>query len=276
MMRSARIELRLKGPILNMCELFGVSSPEKIQLTSLLSEFFSHGDHHPDGWGMAFFSGNEVSLEKQPVNSKKSPYLRERLKGAIESDSMIAHIRLATKGFVEYENTHPFVQKDVRGRNWTLAHNGTIFDSELLNPMFYVQSGHTDSERILCYFIKEINTLYQQIPCKEELSAEDRFRLADRIICSITKGNKVNLLLFDGELLYVHTNYRSSLYCRKEQTGILFSTKPLDLKDWKPVPMTTLLAFRRGKLVFKGTDHGHEYFDSASKTKHLYLDYAIL
>ncbi len=259
-----------------MCELFGISSPEKLQLTELLTEFFSHGDRNPDGWGMAFFSGNEVALEKQPMNARKSLYLRARMRAVKEADSMIAHIRLATKGFVEYENTHPFVQKDDRGRNWTLAHNGTIFDSELLDPMFYVQSGQADSERILCYLIKEINALYRELPPGQELSAKERFLLADRILCSITEGNKVNLLFFDGELLYVHTNYQSSLFFRKEQNGILFSTKPLDRKDWQPVPMTTLLAYRRGELVFTGTNHGHEYFDSSAKTKHLYLDYAIL
>lgn len=37
-----------------MCELFGVNTPGKIQLNHLLDVFFSHGDKHPHGWGMAF------------------------------------------------------------------------------------------------------------------------------------------------------------------------------------------------------------------------------
>ena len=55
-----------------MCELFGLSSAEKIQLNDLLKEFFSHGMEHPHGWGMAFFYGNAVSLEKQPETACKS------------------------------------------------------------------------------------------------------------------------------------------------------------------------------------------------------------
>ncbi len=259
-----------------MCELFGVSSPDKIEINELLSEFFSHGDHHPDGWGMAFFSETEVSVEKEPLNSCKSSYLQSRLKAVQPVDTMLAHIRLATKGNLEYENTHPFVLQDAHDRIWTLAHNGTIFDCALLDPMFYIQSGHTDSERILYYIVQEINAAYQQLPEDQELSDKMRFRLMDRILCDITEGNKVNLLVFDGDLLYVHTNYRSSLFCRKEKNGVVFSTTPLDSKDWMPVPMTTLLAYRNGELVFTGTNHGHEYFDNKAKTRHLYLDYAAL
>lgn len=253
-----------------MCELFGVSSPEKIDIKDLLLEFFSHSIRHPDGWGMAFFEDNDVALEKQPLDSRKSQYLKSRMKAISKADNMIAHIRLATKGSVEYENTHPFVKKDRFGRSWTLAHNGTIFDSELLDPMFYEQAGQTDSERILLYIIKTIN---------EEITdpdAEARFRILDRIICEITPGNKVNLLVYDGELLYAHTNYLDSLHQRKEGEGTLFSTRPLGRKEWEPLPMNTLLAFRKGKLEYIGTNHGNEFIDNASKTRHLYLDYAAL
>ena len=104
-----------------MCELFGVSSPEKIDIKDLLLEFFSHSIRHPDGWGMAFFDDNDVALEKQPLDSRKSQYLKSRMKAIGKADNMIAHIRLATKGSVEYENTHPFVKKDRFGRSWTLA-----------------------------------------------------------------------------------------------------------------------------------------------------------
>ena len=80
-----------------MCELFGVSSPEKIDIKDLLLEFFSHSIRHPDGWGMAFFEDNDVALEKQPLDSRKSQYLKSRMKAISKADNMIAHIRLATK-----------------------------------------------------------------------------------------------------------------------------------------------------------------------------------
>lgn len=255
-----------------MCEVFGVSSPEPVKLNDLLREFFSHSDAHPDGWGLAFFYGNnEVSLEKQPLNALRSLYLKSRLKAPIEACSMFAHIRLATKGSVEYENTHPFTGRDDSGRNWTLAHNGTIFESNVLDPMFYAQQGHTDSERILLYLIKKMNEAGA-----ESLGSAERFRIADRVLTEITPENKVNLLLYDGELMYVHTNYPESLYMRKEGNGRIFSTRPLDRKEWEPVPMTTLLAFRQGELLYTGTNHGNIFVDTPSKFRHLYLDYAVL
>ncbi len=256
-----------------MCELFGVSSSEKINLNEYLTEFFSHGKAHPDGWGMAFFHGIEVAVEKQPINSRKSMYLKSRLSVPIESDNMFAHIRLATKGTDEYENTHPFVMRDDSGRNWTLIHNGTIFDSELLDPMFYEQKGQTDSERILVYIIKQVNA---RLKAGEALGDADRFRLIDKIIGEITPGNKVNLAIYDGELTYVHTNYRGSLHRKKQGAAMLFSTRPLGRTEWKALPMNTLQAYHDGELVFTGTNHGNEYIDTLSKTRHLYLDYAAL
>ncbi len=257
-----------------MCELFGICSPQKKQLNQLLREFFSHGTDHPHGWGMAFFYGGAVSLEKEAQNSCKSAYLRQRLRAKIEADQMIAHIRRATKGTMDYENTHPFVIRDDSGRAWTLAHNGTIFESKMLNPFIHEQQGQTDSERILCCIVRKVNEAQESLG--RALSLEERFCLVDGIICAITPENKVNLLLFDGELFYVHTNYRDSLYSRHEGEALLVSTRPLGIKRWEPVPFCRLLAYRRGRLVFEGTRHENEFFDSEEKMRLLFLDFAGL
>jgi hypothetical protein len=37
------------------------------------------------------------------------------------------------------------------------------------------------------------------------------------------------------------------------------STKPLDERDWEPVPLNTLLAYCRGTLLYEGEPHEHEY-----------------
>lgn len=257
-----------------MCELFGVSSAKKLPLNTLLQTFFSHGVEHPHGWGMALFYGNAVSLEKQPEATYKSLYLKQRMHAKIEADNMIAHIRLATRGSMDYENTHPFVQRDLSDRTWTLAHNGTIFESDALKPFVHTQQGQTDSERILCYLIHQINerTEEKQAP----LTKEERFQVLDELVCNVSPENKLNLLIFDGTCMYVHTNYENSLhYCRKEE-GIVFSTRPLDFDDWKRVPMNTLLVYEAGKLVYSGINHGNEFFDSEEKMRLLFLDYAGL
>ena len=257
-----------------MCELFGVSSGKKIYLNELLREFFSHGLDHPHGWGMAFFYGNAVSLEKQPETSCKSSYLKQRLRAEMQADKMIAHIRLATRGTMNYENTHPFVMRDDCSRTWTLAHNGTVFECDALEPFVHRQQGQTDSERILCYIIDMVNAAQKQKGGM--LARAERFHLLDRILCRISPENKLNLLLYDGELLYVHTNYKSSLYHRQKDGAAVISTRPLDQDAWEPVPMNTLLAYQNGNLIFSGTDHGYEFTDSEEKMRLLFLDYAGL
>lgn len=256
-----------------MCELFGVTSHSKLELNELLLRFFSHGTEHPNGWGMAFFYGNAVSLEKQPEASYKSDYLKQRLQYKVEADKMIAHIRLATRGSLNYENTHPFVMRDNSDRTWTLAHNGTIFDCDQLNPFTRSQQGQTDSERILAYIVSRMNI---EMENKRDLSEQERFGLIDEILCEITPENKVNLLLFDGELMYVHTNYKESLYSCRKGEAVVISTRPLDYQVWEPVPMNTLIAYQDGEQVYKGTDHKNEFFETEEKMRLLFLDYSNL
>lgn len=256
-----------------MCELFGVSSCSRVDVTDLLKEFFSHGKDHPNGWGMAFFYGNAVSLEKQPEPSYKSKYLKQRLQFKVEADKMIAHIRLATKGVMSYENTHPFVMRDNSDRAWTLAHNGTIFECDALDSFARFQQGQTDSERILEYIISQVNL---KMAAGKGMSSPMRFQLIDKIIQEITPENKVNLLLYDGEIMYVHTNCKNSLYSSKRKDGIIISTTPLDSNHWDPVPMNTLIAYQDGKELYRGTVHQNEFIQTEEKMKMLFLDYANL
>ncbi|MCH5267971.1 MAG: class II glutamine amidotransferase [Lachnospiraceae bacterium] len=257
-----------------MCELFGVTSAEKIECNDLLREFFSHGTEHPHGWGMAFFYGNAVSLEKQPEASYKSDYLKQRLRVPIREDKMIAHIRLATKGTVDYENSHPFVMRDNYDRTWTLAHNGTIFECDALNEFVHLQQGQTDSERILFYIISKINEAQEEKG--KALSAEERLSLMDEIVVEITPENKVNLLIFDGEILYVHTNCEGSLHRYSKGKTAVISTQPLDDSPWEKVPMNTLVAYQNGEQIFTGTDHGNTYIETPEKMRLLFMDFSGL
>lgn len=253
-----------------MCELFGVCSQERCEIDDYLKEFFSHSSSHPHGWGMACMEKNEVSIEKEPMQASKSNYLKERLSVPVRVKTAFAHIRYATIGNVEYKNCHPYTRKDMSGRQWTLIHNGTIFDYPRLNRYVSVQNGGTDSERILLYIVERVNETEERLGRK--LDREERFCLLDSIIAEMSKGNKLNLMLYDGELFYVHTNYENSLYQLEKEHQILFSTTPLGKEKWKwqPVTFTTLLAYGQGKRIFSGTNHGNEYIDSEENMKYLY------
>lgn len=257
-----------------MCELFGVSSQRSVVVNDLLREFFSHGEKHLNGWGLAVFFENSVSLEKEPVQATESSYLKERLRHRIEVKNMMAHIRLATIGTMEYENCHPFVLRDNFRRCWTLAHNGTIFDYPKHNSYIHQQEGRTDSERILCFLVDQINL--RQMELGRALNQVERFHLLDELICDMARGNKLNLLLYDGDLLYVHTNYANSLYFSQREDTLIFATVPLDRGNWTPHPFTTLCAYRDGHRVFQGTNHGKEYRDNEKDMRFIFVDYAGL
>lgn len=257
-----------------MCELFGVNSRESVQLNHYLKEFFARSNAHPHGWGMACMEEHEVSVEKEPLQASKSNYLKERLTVPIQARNAFAHIRYATIGNIDYKNCHPYTGKDRNGRRWTLIHNGTIFKYAPLNPYVSLQAGDTDSERILLYIIDQINAKEGQL--KRKMSGEERFELLDSIVVEMSEGNKLNLMLYDGELFYVHTNYEKSLYKLEQENRIFFSTAPLGRERWEPVVFTTLLAYQQGKQVLQGTNHGNVYVDNEENLKYLYSIFSDL
>lgn len=257
-----------------MCELFGVNSAGKIRVNEQLKEFVSHSANHNHGWGIASYNGVLFRLEKEPIQASKSEYLARRLQRPIEVSQMIAHIRLATVGTMEYENCHPFVKEDCQGRTWLLAHNGTLFDCPQLNRYRQEQEGGTDSERILCYLVDHINQKQQAFG--RALTAKERFLLLDEKIAAIADRNKLNLLIYDGELMYAHTNYANSLYVRRAGDTLLFATVPLDQEKWLPHPFTTLCAYRDGEQIYQGTDHGKEYQDNEQDMKYLFANFSGL
>ena len=110
----------------------------------------------------------------------------------------------------------------------------------------------------------------------QPLCAEQRFQIINDAVVKLAPENKLNLLLFDGEQMYVHTNYKDSLYLLEKDDSTMFSTVPLSEEDWKPVPFAQLLAYREGKPVFAGTKHGAEYVDSEENLRYLYQIFSDL
>ena len=261
-----------------MCELFGLCSRKRTDVTSPLREFFSHSEQHSHGWGMAISFGVGVALEKEPLCANRSNYLRERMRGGIEAENIIAHIRLASVGRLFYCNTHPFLKRDNCGGCWILAHNGTLFDGTYTDRMATVQEGQTDSERILLYIVEEVNR--QQACLERRLTPNERFALLDRLVTALSVGNKLNLLVWDGEFMYAHTNYAGTLHeCCLPSGGRLFSTHPLhSMGDgiWQPLPFLRLLAYKDGVVVYEGEAKSREYIDPEENYEYKDLDYANL
>ena len=140
-----------------MCELFGVTSDKKILVNEYLKKFFGHSNEHPSGWGLSVLDETNPSIIKEAIKAENSNLLKGVLEKPLKSSKLVAHIRRATIGHVEYKNSHPFSRVDASGREWIFVHNGTIFDAPVLNKYQKEQEGETDSERILLYIIDRIN-----------------------------------------------------------------------------------------------------------------------
>ena len=257
-----------------MCELFGISCENRIKVNEYLKEFFQRSDKHPNGWGLATFSDGNVSIEKEPVQASKSHYLKERLRYPISEKCMLAHIRQATIGVMSYVNTHPFTLNDDSGRRWTLIHNGTIFNYPQLNTYLYTQNGATDSERILIHLVELINV--ERKRRKHDLNAAERFEILQKEIGFMSKGNKLNLLFFDGEYMYAHCNFKDSLYVLEKPGTAIFCTQPVGNDSWETVPFTSLLAYKDGIQIFQSAPHGNEYIENPEDYKYLYLPFSSL
>ena len=257
-----------------MCEIFGVCCNKETFINDYLKTFFSHSNNHPHGWGLAVSDDNNISIEKEPMQASKSGYLKERLSLPIVTKSALAHIRYATIGNIDYKNCHPYSKRDNSSRCWTLIHNGTIFDYPPLNGFLKHQKGDTDSERILLYIVEQINK--KQSELKRTLNSWERFSLLDNIVSDMSRGNKLNLLIYDGKYMYAHTNYADSLYYLQNENGIIFSTLPLSNEDWQKLTFTTLMSYKDGKTVFKGTNHKNEYTDNEESMKLLYQIFSCL
>ena len=141
-----------------MCRLFGFRSviPSQVHRSLLSADnaLGTQSTQHPDGWGVAFYVEGSPHVTRSP-STALNDQIFHRLSGVVASETVIAHVRKATKGSIGVLNCHPF-----QYGQWTFAHNGDIprfaeVREELLQtiaPKFrrYIL-GDTDSE--VCFFI---------------------------------------------------------------------------------------------------------------------------
>jgi predicted glutamine amidotransferase len=146
-----------------MCRLFGFRSviPSKMHRSLLAAEnaLGVQSNHHPDGWGVAFYIDGAPHVTRSPTTALGDA-LFHRLSGVVASETVLAHVRKATQGDKTVFNCHPFQY----GR-WVFAHNGDIprLDEvrehlrELIEPKLrrFVM-GDTDSELVFFVFMSEL------------------------------------------------------------------------------------------------------------------------
>lgn len=160
-----------------MCRLFGFRSviPSMVH-SSLVAADNALGvqsEHHPDGWGVAYYIDGAPHLTKSS-SSALGDNLFKRVSGIVSSETVVAHIRKATQGNLSVLNAHPFQY----GR-WVFAHNGDIPEFEEVRGTLLGEVaprlrrfvlGETDSEVIFFLFLSQ---LQRQGPLASNLGVEE-------------------------------------------------------------------------------------------------------
>jgi glutamine amidotransferase len=144
-----------------MIRLFGymANEPDRIRCALLAARDLLRVDTgpNPDGWGIGFFQGGEVLLQKRPKAAPGVVDFYGQVKD-LRTDVVVGHVRTATVGVAQKnENTHPF-----RYRSWLFAHSGTLprfadIKDEIVSsiPDFLRRNirGETDSEHLFHLFL---------------------------------------------------------------------------------------------------------------------------
>lgn len=249
-----------------MCELFGFHSPRAQDVRGFLTEFYSHSERHSHGWGFASFQKKQWQIVTEPVCANKSDRAADEMHTLPPQTLMIGHIRLASIGGIQKENCHPFTRTDSSGRQWVLAHNGTVYNGMVLQRYQKLQQGSTDSERILLYLMDQINDAIARNGAP--LSLQQRSDVLERAIAPIAERNKLNLLISDGEQLYAHCNIKQTLYRKTQTDTVVIATVPLDDGEWEPFELCKLFVYRGGRLVYTGKEHPNEFVEALSRIDH--------
>jgi len=111
-----------------MCKLMGLTFRETTQRFSTqyyLRHFFDiFGPGNPHGWGFTFYdTADRAVLFKEAVPAPQSSMLKFLMESrSIQTQNVVAHVRLRSVGPIIQELAQPFVEG-----NLSFAHNGTLY-----------------------------------------------------------------------------------------------------------------------------------------------------
>ena len=254
-----------------MCQLLGMNCNVPTDICFSFAGFQRRGgstDHHADGWGIAFFEGRGCRVFLDSKAAVESPIAALVRSYPIHSTNVIAHIRKATHGAIALENTHPFV-RELWGRYWIFAHNGTLNDFAPNLDGVYRPVGTTDSERAFCYILE---TLRRHYPDREP-PLDACFAVVAELTRELARYGRFNYLMSNGEYLIAHCTDNlcyvlrhapfaqahlidedvtvdfSALTTPADKVAVIATTPLTDNEEWTRMRAGELLAFQHGQAV---------------------------
>ncbi|MDR6306750.1 glutamine amidotransferase [Nitrobacter vulgaris] len=248
-----------------MSGLFGLISGVPSDPGTSFALLKPHGEDlygYADGWGIAIFDGKAARLFKEKRAFARTSYLSPFNGEAFRSSLAIAHINKTENSTnpITIADIQPF-ERELGGRSWVFAHDGDLpgqlpFDTHTCRPI-----GRTPSERAFCALLMSADTSSEQ-----EYGATDLEHLTGALSRQISRTNELgvfNILMSDGELLFVHTH--TVLYQLERRVAddeacsamTMISSYPVtDDDDWQPLPSNSLTVFRGGQQIAQTETQG--------------------
>lgn len=199
-----------------MCQLLGMNCNTPTDITFSFDGFRRRAgltDHHTDGFGIAFFEGKGVRIFRDNRPGASSPMADLVSQYRIKSYNVIAHIRKATRGDVNLENTHPFI-RELWGENWVFAHNGTVEGVVVCPNNHYQPIGTTDSEAAFCCIAAKLKARFSSKPTEKQI-----FDAIVEITSDIAKHGVFNFILSNGHWMIARCSTNLYYVCRKAPFG---------------------------------------------------------
>ncbi len=260
-----------------MCELLGICYAKPVVVDFSLRSFALRDVENAQGWGLAWYRGKSLAIAKEPLTWRESGYTSflesyQHLK----SHLFIGHVRKATIGGTpKRADSHPF-SRELGGREYCFAHNGTVYGFDRLPLGRFTPIGDTDSEHVFCHLMSLIDQR------SEELDDEPHWVWLHERFAEINHMGKFNCLMCDGERLFAYydVNSHKSLHLcesplrwhepkemsdaaidveltmdgeqpqRSVDPGVTIATIPLsDNPNWRPFAPGQLVVLQAGRVV---------------------------
>ncbi len=262
-----------------MCELFAMSSRAPATLGFSLERLARHGGAegpHRDGWGLAFYEGNDCLLLREPRPASESPLMQFMERQGLRTKLGLCHIRLATFGVSALRNTQPFA-RELGGRMHVFAHNGDMPALAGLapeHPARFAPVGDSDSERAFCGLMTALAAIWDQA-AGELPSLSSRLAVMAAYAQELRALGPANFIYADSDALFVHADRRTQPDGRLRAPGLyllqrccwrtapelqdagvklssirqdvaLVASVPLTDERWEPLGEGDLIALRDG------------------------------
>ena len=183
-----------------MCQLLGMNCATPTDITFSFRGFSQRAgitSDHADGFGIAFFEDKACRLFVDNQSAVESPIAELVRNYPIKSRNVIAHIRKATQGKINLENSHPF-SRELWGRQWIFAHNGDLHEYFPVLSGRFTPVGNTDSERAFCYLLDQLVKRFGY----DEPSLDQVFELLVEVSPTIAEHGTFNFCLSNGQALF--------------------------------------------------------------------------